>query len=150
MTHGAFYGHFASKEALAAEAAAHALGQTTGRWKGLLESAGDQGLREIIDLYLSPKHRDAPGAGCAIAALGPEIARQDASLRDAFATEVTQQLDTLASFMPGQTPGHRKTQAMALLAQMVGAIVISRVLGRKATSDDVLNAARHALQSSLQ
>jgi len=83
MTHGAFYGHFASKEALAAEAAAHALEQTTARWSDLLETAGERGLQEIADRYLSAKHRDAAGAGCAIAALGPDIDRHDASAWDA-------------------------------------------------------------------
>ena len=148
MTHGAFYGHFASKEALAAEAAAHALEQTTARWRGILEKDGEKGLREIVELYLSPRHRDAPGAGCAIAALGPEIARQDSVVRDAFAQEVIQQVGTLASYMPAGTTEEKREKAMALLSQMVGAIVISRVLGRKSLSEDMLRAARHALKLS--
>lgn len=148
MTHGAFYGHFASKEALAAAAASHALEQTTERWKGILEAQGERGLREIADVYLSARHRDATSAGCAIAALGPEVARQEAPLRDAFAQEILQQLGMLASFMPGKTAEQKREQAMAMLAQMVGAIIISRVLGRKAASEEMLKAARNALTLS--
>jgi len=145
MTHGAFYGHFASKEALAAEAAAQALEKTTARWNEILDSTGERGLREIVDSYLSPKHRDAPGGGCAIASLGAEVSRQESELRETFAREVAQMLDALAAYMPGKTQELQKEQAMALLAQMVGAIVISRVLGRKGMSEEVLVAARKAV-----
>ena len=149
MTHGAFYGHFASKEALAAEAVAHTLQQTTARWAGILEDAGKQGLREIVDLYLSPRHRDSPGAGCPIAALGPEISRQDAALREVFATEVMHQIEMLTAFMPAKSAEQKKEKAMALLAQMVGALVIGRMLGRKSASDELLAAVRKALEPSL-
>src|SRR6478735_6694723 len=73
LTHGGFYGHFASKEALAAEAATHALMQTVKRWKSTLENRGAEGLERIVDAYLSQRHIDFPGTGCAIASLGPEL-----------------------------------------------------------------------------
>lgn len=144
LTHGGFYGHFPSKEALAAEAAAYALTQTTARWSGIFEEAGQQGLQDIIDLYLSPRHRDHPEAGCAIAALGPDISRQSAPVRDAFGRELSRQIEALASFMPGSLEQKRR-KALALLTQLVGAIVLARALGRKALSDEILSAARNAL-----
>ena len=145
MTHGAFYGHFASKEALAAEAAAHALEQAREHWKDKLEAAGEQGLREYIETYLSPKHRDAPAQGCAIVALGAEVARQEASVRDAFAREVMLQIDTLAACMSGKNAEQKREKAMALVAQMAGAVLIARILGRKGVSDQMLAAVRHSL-----
>lgn len=144
LTHGAFYGYFPSKEALAAEAAAHALMQTTDRWSTALEEAGRQALREIVGLYLSPKHRDHPGLGCAVAALGPEVFRQGPAVRATFGTAVTRQIETLATFMPG-SPEQRRKKALTTFTQLVGAIVLARAVDRKALSDEILVAARDAL-----
>jgi TetR/AcrR family transcriptional repressor of nem operon len=145
LTHGGFYGHFASKETLAAEAAAYALMQTTARWSKTFEEAGRQGLQGIVDLYLSPKHRDSPGAGCPIAALGTDVFRQSAPVKDAFSKELMRQIDMLASFMPG-SPERKRKKALTLLTQLVGAIVLARAIDRKALSDEILAAARSALE----
>jgi TetR/AcrR family transcriptional repressor of nem operon len=142
LTHGGFYGHFASKEALAAEAATHALAQTSSRWKATLEDSGADGLTRIVDAYLSQRHRDHPGAGCAIAALGPELARQADPVRNAFASELENLIAVLASFLPGT---ERRQRAQALLAQLVGAIVLARALGRSVQSAEILEAVRAAI-----
>jgi TetR/AcrR family transcriptional repressor of nem operon len=142
LTHGGFYGHFASKEALAAEAATHALAQTSSRWKATLEDSGADGLTRIVDAYLSQRHRDHPGAGCAIAALGPELARQADPVRNAFASELENLIAVLASFLPGTK---RRQRAQALLAQLVGAIVLARALGRSVQSAEILEAVRAAI-----
>jgi TetR/AcrR family transcriptional regulator, transcriptional repressor for nem operon len=145
LTHGGFYGHFASKEALAAEAAAYALTQTSALWATNLEQGGPQALQAILEAYLSPRHRDHPDGGCAIAALGADVARQGAPVREAFGRETLHMIDVLASFMPGEDTATRRDKAAALLAQLVGAIVLSRVLGRSPASDTILNAARNAV-----
>jgi TetR/AcrR family transcriptional repressor of nem operon len=145
LTHGGFYGHFASKEALAAEAATHALAQTSSRWKATLEDSGADGLTRIVDAYLSQRHRDHPGAGCAIAALGPELARQADPVRNAFASELENLIAVLAGFLPGADPAERRKRAQALMAQLVGAIVLARALGRSVQSAEILEAVRAAI-----
>lgn len=145
LTHGGFYGHFASKEALAAEAATHALAQTAGRWKATLENRGVAGLERIVDAYLSQRHLDAPGAGCAIAALGPELARQGEPVRSAFAAELENMVDALAGFMPGADAAERRRRALPLMAQMLGAIVLARALGRSVLAGEVLETVRKAI-----
>jgi TetR/AcrR family transcriptional repressor of nem operon len=145
LTHGGFYGHFASKEALAAEAATHALVQTSSRWKATLENRGADGLTRIVDAYLSQRHRDHPGAGCAIAALGPELARQADPVRNAFAGELENLIAVLAGFLPGADPAERRKRAQALMAQLVGAIVLARALGRSVQSAEILEAVRAAI-----
>jgi TetR/AcrR family transcriptional repressor of nem operon len=145
LTHGGFYGHFASKEALAAEAATHALVQTSSRWKATLENRGAGGLTRIVDAYLSQHHRDHPGAGCAIAALGPELARQADPVRNAFAGELENLIAVLAGFLPGADPAERRKRAQALMAQLVGAIVLARALGRSVQSAEILEAVRAAI-----
>jgi TetR/AcrR family transcriptional repressor of nem operon len=145
LTHGGFYGHFASKEALAAEAAAHALVQTAGRWNATLENRGAAGLERIVDAYLSQRHLDAPGAGCAIAALGPELARQGEPVRSAFAAELENMIDALAGFMPGADAAERRRRALPLMAQMVGAVVLARASGRGVLAGEILEAVRKAI-----
>ncbi|WP_228527364.1 TetR/AcrR family transcriptional regulator [Noviherbaspirillum soli] len=145
LTHGGFYGHFSSKEALAAEAATHALLQTANRWRATLESSGTAGLERIVDAYLSQQHRDRPGIGCAIAALGPEVARQPDPVRHAFAAELESLIGVLSGFLPGADPSVRRKRALALMAQLVGAIVLARAFGRSAMSAEILDIVRAAV-----
>lgn len=148
MTHGGFYGHFASKEALAAEAAAHALMQTANRWQATLENRGMEGLERLVDAYLSQRHIDAPGSGCAIAALGPELARQAEPVRSAFAAQLERLVDALAGFMPGADAAERRSRALPLMAQMVGAIVLARAFGRSMLAAEVLETVRQAIAAA--
>lgn len=145
LTHGGFYGHFASKEALAAEAAAYALMQTADRWKATLESRGMEGLERIVDAYLSKRHLDSPGTGCAVAALGPELARQGEPVRSAFAAELDKLIAALAEFMPGADAAERRSRALPLMAQMVGTIVLARAFGRSVLATELLGAVRKAI-----
>jgi TetR/AcrR family transcriptional repressor of nem operon len=145
LTHGGFYGHFASKEALAAEAATHALLQTANRWRATLERSGTAGLERIVDAYLSQQHRDLPGAGCAIAALGPEVARQADPVRHAFAMELESLIGVLSDFLPGADTSARRKRALALMAQLVGAIVLARAFGHMDLSTEILDVVRAAV-----
>ena len=76
LTHGGFYGHFSSKEDLMAQACARALSRSLEVWSKRADSAPDDPLLWIAGGYLSSKHRDNPGAGCVLAALGPDAAGQ--------------------------------------------------------------------------
>ena len=82
LTHGSFYGHFGSKEDLAAEATARVL-RTEG-WIRRLTGTADPSFGEVVRSYLSPRHRDDPGHGCLFAALGSDVVRQPRSIRRAF------------------------------------------------------------------
>lgn len=150
MTHGGFYGHFASKEALAAEAAAHMLARTTARWNGVLEKKGQDGLVSIIDAYLSKRHRDHPGAGCPLVALGVDVSRQAEPAKEAFAGQTLAMIQAICPFMPGETPEEKKEKAQAVLAQMVGAVVLARALGCAPLSEEILAAARNAIDLPAQ
>src|ERR1700687_121677 len=75
LTHGGFYAHFDSREALVIEAFAHAMDRGTERWRKLAEQTPpDKRLAAIVDSYLTTVHRDDPGTGCGISPLG---ARKD-------------------------------------------------------------------------
>ena len=126
LTHGGFYRHFASKDELAGLAAARAISKQA-------EALGDE--RSFIEGYLSPEHRDDMGHGCVVSALGPELARADPAVREAFVEAYRAFVDRFED----------REQALAKLATLVGAIVIARATAGDPLSDEVLEAARRAL-----
>ena len=79
LTHGGFYGHFASKEELMALACRRAVADMLADWRARAEAAPGDPAATIVEPYLAAGHRDAPGGGCLMAALGPEAARAAAA-----------------------------------------------------------------------
>src|SRR5215510_12128974 len=121
LTHGAVYSHFGSKEAIAAEAIELALQGSRRLWQRLAEcKGGEKAFAAIVAQYLSRDHRDSPGQGCVVAALGAEIARQPRSVREAFTEELKAGLEFLAGVMPGEDPARRREDAIAAFAAMAG------------------------------
>ncbi len=147
LTHGGFYAHFDSREALVIEAFAYAMDRSTERWRRLGEQTSpDKRLAAIVDSYLTPVHRDDPGHGCAVPTLGAEIARESPKTRKAFAAKLEQMVDMLAEQIPPALP--RKTarrQAMAAIATMMGTLVLARIAGNGEFSDEILAAGREAV-----
>src|SRR5262245_16347462 len=99
LTHGGFYGHFKSKDDLAAEACAHAAQGSAESWIKLVNKGGDP-LQAVVNHYLSEKHRDAPGKGCLFASLGADAARESGSIRRAFTDGLTALVDILMKVLP--------------------------------------------------
>jgi TetR/AcrR family transcriptional repressor of nem operon len=146
LTHGGFYAHFASREALVIEAFAYAMDRSTARWRKKAEEIPpDQRFAAIVDAYLTPLHRDDPGNGCAVPALAAEIAREGVKTRRAFSAKLEQMIDMMAEQIPGRSRKAAREQAMASLATMVGTMILSRAGGGGELSDDILAAGRGAL-----
>jgi TetR/AcrR family transcriptional repressor of nem operon len=146
LTHGGFYAHFDSREALVIEAFAHAMDRSTEQWRKLAgETPVEKRLSKIVDSYLTPLHRDDPGHGCAVPALAAEIARESVRTRRAFATRMEQMIDMLAAQFQGLPPKTAKKQAMAALATMMGSLVMARIAGKSELSDEILKAGREAV-----
>ncbi len=93
LTHGGFYGHFASKDDLIAEACARVMSGSVNSWAQIVEQRHDDAAAAIVDGYLSTKHRDRPGTGCLFAALGPDVARQGKPIRRVFTEGVRARLE---------------------------------------------------------
>lgn len=140
LTHGGFYGHFASKEDLIAQACARASERSRARWARLSERAPEDPLGEIARVYLTPKHRDTPGAGCLVAALGPDVARQGPTVRRAVTEGIRSALDFLTGIIPGRSRALRRRKAIASYAGMVGAMVLARAVNDRALSQEILDA----------
>jgi TetR/AcrR family transcriptional repressor of nem operon len=146
LTHGGFYAHFDSRDALVIEAFAYAMDRSTARWRKLAEEIPpEQRLATIVDIYLSPTHRDDPGHGCVVPALGAEIARESPKTRKAFAAKLEQMIDMMAEQIPHQPRKAARKQAAAALATMMGTLVLARVAGSGEFSDDILAAGREAV-----
>ena len=145
LTHGGFYAHFDSREALVIEAFGYAMDRSTERWRHLAGQAAPQDrLATIVEAYLSPQHRDNPGHGCAVPALGAEIARESPKTRKAFAAKLDQMITMMAEFHADAGPSARP-QAMAALATMMGTLLMARVAGSGELSDELLGAGRDAV-----
>jgi TetR/AcrR family transcriptional repressor of nem operon len=139
LTHGAVYSQFGSKEAIAAEAIRLALRGSERLWQRLVERKGaKQAFPAIVAAYLSRNHRDSPGQGCAVAALGSEVVRQPQSVRDAFTEELKAGLAFLAGVMPGDDSSGRDEDAIAAFASMVGALILARAVNDEPLSDRIL------------
>jgi TetR/AcrR family transcriptional repressor of nem operon len=146
LTHGGFYAHFDSREALVVEAFAYAMDRSTERWRKLAEQTPpDKRLSAIVDGYLTPVHRDDPGHGCAVPALGAEIARESPKTRKAFAAKLEQMVDMIAAQIPDVPRKSARKQAMAALATMMGTLVLARVAGNGEFSEEFLSAGRDSV-----
>ena len=145
LTHGGFYAHFDSREALVIEAFAYAMDRSMERWKKTFEQIPlDKRLAMIVDTYLTPLHRDDPGHGCAVPTLGAEIARESPKTRKAFAAKLEQMIDMMAEQIPDASGKAARKRAAATLATMMGTLVLSRIAGSGEFSDEILAAGREA------
>ena len=136
LTHGGFYGHFASKDDLAAEITAEVFGREA--WLEWLTGKTHPSIAEVVRGYLTPRHRDDPGHGCFAAALGTEVARQPRSVRRAFTGELHRRLEILKDLVPGRSAAARRRQAIAMLAGLVGALILSRAVDDPQFSEEIL------------
>ncbi|MBR0799052.1 TetR/AcrR family transcriptional regulator [Bradyrhizobium jicamae] len=146
LTHGGFYAHFDSREALVIEAFNYAMDRATERWRRVAaEVPPEKRLSTIVDGYLTATHRDDPGHGCAVPSLGAEIARESPKTRRAFSLKLDQMIDMMADQILDVPRKTARRQAMAALATMMGTIVMSRIAGNGELSEEILSAGREAV-----
>ena len=138
LTHGGFYGHFDSKEDLMAQACARALEGSLSKWRERIEANPDNPLAALAALYLSGAHRDQPGTGCALAALGAEAARHEPPVRHALTDGLRAFIDLLGGVLPGRSKAARREKALATFAGMVGAVVLARAVDDPALGEEIL------------
>jgi len=143
LTHGAFYAHFPSKDALAAEALGCALAELYERNSAQGEQEPDQ-KRAFLRSYLSEAHRDRMGEGCAIAALGSDVARSPA-MREPFTAGVRRVLDKMARSFGWK--GRARRNAIHMLAATTGALVLARAVDDPALSKEILDSVREDLSA---
>lgn len=140
LTHGGFYAHFESKDALVAEAIDAAFEQSLASLSATVESTDPERRREVLmSRYLSDVHRDQPASGCVFAAMGSDAARLKPALRARFDANFETMIGLLSQ---GSDEPQVRAAAIARYTAAIGALIVSRAVRSRALSDEVLNAAR--------
>jgi TetR/AcrR family transcriptional repressor of nem operon len=140
LTHGGFYANFDSKEELMAQACEQSLAQLVEAWsKAVGEAKGDP-VAKVVAGYLSINHRDDPGNGCVLAALGADLARKSPAVRRGVTDCMRRFIELLTRIVPGRSRVDRRKKALAMYASLVGAMVLARVVDDPALSREFLRA----------
>ena len=168
LTHGGFYGHFASRSELLAHALERALregeaaskaarnaaaakaaksgtaaktagGESAARAGG--DSAQPAGYATLLRSYLSRAHRDSRKSGCAIAALASDVARADEASREVMEAHVERFVENVKQAMGARD----EERALLAASAMVGGLLLSRIVTDPKRSDQILRAVRDGL-----
>jgi AcrR family transcriptional regulator len=142
LTHGGFYAHFDSREAMLAEAADRAGADTVAfLTRVAAEATPRKALEAMLRTYLSKEHVESAETGCAVAALGSEMPRQSAKVRRAATRRIKEMIDLVARQSPdwGQPGAHER--ALVTVATALGALVLARAVDDAKLSDAVRQAA---------
>ena len=139
LTHGPFYNHFASKEALMAETLLHEMQRATGdldRWPPT-----EAGKAQYADIYLSEEHMKDSSMGCAVAALASEV-RQIDQVRRAFTEQLKGLIQKLATHFPWRSRRSSRGDAIHKYSAMVGALILARAVDDQNFAREILAEAR--------
>lgn len=132
LTHGGFYAHFASRDAMLVEAMQHAgqsnLASLAQGMEHRLRKGGSR-LRALVETYLHDTHIDRTEDGCIVAALASEMTREDDAVREEARRRIAAMVALVQSALPEDAD---LAQAQLVTATMVGALQMARTLGGKA------------------
>lgn len=149
LTHGGFYAHFASREAMLAEAADRAGADAINLVTRLAAGTRPENmLQAMLDAYLSEAHVSNVERGCAIAALGSEMPRQAPEVRQAATRRIKEMIDLVARQLPGWGQQDAHEQALATVSTMVGALLLARAVDDPRLSKNLCEAARKHLMAA--
>lgn len=127
LTHGGFYAHFASRDAMLAEAADRAGEETIAIAKKIFaEVPGDKALQALIQVYLSNEHMANIESGCSLAALGSEMPRQAPEVKKASTCRVKEMIALIESRLSDQP--NANAEALVMLSTMVGTLLLARAV----------------------
>jgi AcrR family transcriptional regulator len=147
LTHGGFYAHFGSRDALLREALVRAGRDSAGRMTAALAARparGTSAFKAFVEEYLSEEHAATPADGCPVAALAADMPRQSDAVRETGAERIRALVFAVRGVLPA---GSERGAAQVVAAQLVGAVQLARALGDDAEGRAVLTAARrHLLQ----
>ncbi|WP_308720799.1 TetR/AcrR family transcriptional regulator [Komagataeibacter xylinus] len=148
LTRGGFYRHFSSKDQLVSEAYGHALQSQLDRIVALTADAKrTKALQAAVDMYLSNAQRDDPATSCPLAMLGSELPRSSEDTRSK-ATEGIRKFSEILGTASGASTANEAIKAgLPLLATLVGALTMSRVVLDDQLSEEIINEAKKAVSA---
>ena len=149
LTHGGFYGHFESKDALTGVAVARAFGQSAERWNKRIAGGPDDAARRavLIDKFLTSQSMKDVGMGCPSVSLATDVAREPAQapVRTAYLDGLEALVQILSSVEDGPDDAARRGAALADFATLAGAMMLARATAGAPLSAEILAAARARL-----
>jgi AcrR family transcriptional regulator len=143
LTHGGFYAHFKSRDALLAAAVEHAgadSAKVLARRMAVLRERGASPVRALVEAYLTDQHVQTTDGGCPVAALGTEMPRQAGEVREVSRQRVAALIERVRQVLPPDSP---KGDAFTLASSLVGAVQLARALGEQ--GEDMLRATSETL-----
>jgi len=149
LTSGALYSHFKKKEDLCTQAICVALDQMLERYRGIIREQGREGLKFIVEEYLSEAHANGVAVGCTFAALGADMAKASASAKRAYERRITGLVELFAEGLAIGPEKERRAKAQHVLSAMLGAITFARSMRDQAAIKELLSQVRASLHRQL-
>ncbi len=150
LTHGGFYAHFKSKDALLAETLKHSFGRARDKALRAVEGMPPRhALAAYVDFYVSANHRDFPASGCPISALSSDLPRQSKKFRAVYDEGVKSLVGTISGWLAEAGYEEPEKLAASVLSAMVGAVSLSRSVADRQLSDELLESARTGIKARL-
>ena len=150
LTHGAFYAHFESKDDLVAQAVAHMFDESYQRFLARTEHPDPAiAIERFIDSYLSTRHRDHPDHGCPLPSLSGELARLPGPARANFTAGLHRLTRSMAKRIVELGRSDADPLASSVVAEMVGALALSRAVAKPSESDALLEASRRSIKARI-
>lgn len=139
LTHGGFYRHFPSKDALVSAAFRHAVDDVLAGVESAATTTKSAGaLDQYVESYLSPEHVRNRGYGCPLAAIGAEIGRTECGAR----REASAAVKRVVALLESQDNG---AKGRATLAILVGTVMLARLAETESDTEAMLKAGRAAV-----
>lgn len=135
LTHGSFYNHFESRQALIAECIEYVSARAVRQIQDAAPSA--EGRKQFVKSYLSVANRDDPGSGCLMSSLASEIAREP-MVKPTMTRYVRAFIDTIATHFPWKRRADARSKAIRMTAALVGALLLARAVDDEALSREIL------------
>jgi TetR/AcrR family transcriptional repressor of nem operon len=150
LTHGGFYAHFKSKDELIAESISTMFDDRHAFFLSCVEGQEPaKALAAFVDGYLSAKHREAIQSGCPLPSLSGDVARLPPAARKRFATGTRRLTNALAEMLRAIGKAEAQQLAASMLAEMVGALALSRAIADPELSDQFLKSSRDFIKRRL-
>jgi TetR/AcrR family transcriptional regulator, transcriptional repressor for nem operon len=143
LTHGGFYAHFKSRDALIDEAFRDALEGIVAKWRHRAERAPDaEKLAAIVNGYLTEQNRDDTETGCVLPALGAEVARANSKTRKVYTAQLEKLIALIAEYQSGRITKAARERAIGTISTMIGSLLMARAVGDLDMSLEILKAGR--------
>lgn len=150
LTHGGFYAHFPNKQALIVAAVGEAFDESRRRFARLTEGLDrEAAVAAFVDAYVSMAHRGRVANGCPVTALASELPRQPAAVREAFDAGVRGMVARVAAWLPESEPD-REGMAASIVAEMAGAVTLSRAVADDALAERLLADCRRSIKARMR